>query len=281
MKPFWGRRSKAASANRRRRAPRRNTPLRVEQLELRTLLAAAPADLVSWYRAEGDASDSAGSNHGVLENGATFTAGKVGQAFLFDGVEDEVSIPHSAHQNFGDQMTLEAWVNPTSIDHGRTIAQKRSSGNVGGFTLETTHSSISGQPANGLQFIIWVGDLAKSLRLATPANSLTTGQWQHVAATYDGGTMRIFVNAVEVAMKDDLTGFITPTTDPVVLGRNVVIPSYAWQGAIDELSFYSRALTQAEIQDIVDAGSHRSCINIFKTLPLQILSHQDAQTVTY
>src|SRR6478752_2456572 len=56
---------------------RRMRPLFVEHLESRSLLAAVPAGLVSWYRAEGDASDSAGSNEGTLLNGATFTAGKV------------------------------------------------------------------------------------------------------------------------------------------------------------------------------------------------------------
>src|SRR4051794_31343840 len=109
-----------------RRSPRRTTRLLVEHLEARTLLAALPAaDLVSWYRAEGDASDFVGGNDGALEGGTTFTAGKVGQAFLFDGIDDQVRIPNSANQDPGSNFTVEAWVNPSSSGHGRPIAQKR------------------------------------------------------------------------------------------------------------------------------------------------------------
>src|SRR3954453_18087668 len=63
----------AGDSTRRRRAARRTTRLCVEHLESRSLLSAAPAPgLVSWYRAEGDASDFAGGFDGALENGATF-----------------------------------------------------------------------------------------------------------------------------------------------------------------------------------------------------------------
>ena len=48
----------------------------------------APSGLVSWWRAEGDARDFWDGNHGSLQNGATFAAGKVGQAFSFDGIND-------------------------------------------------------------------------------------------------------------------------------------------------------------------------------------------------
>ncbi len=223
--------------------------LRLERLEDRCLLSAPPAGLVSWYRAEGDASDYAGGNNGTLLNGATFTAGKVGQAFLFDGVDDQVSVPHNADQNPGSNFTVEAWVNPTSSGHGRPIAQKRSSGF--GYTFETTHAPFA--PNDGLQFVVSIGGVQQPF-LQTPAGVLTNNAWQHVAATYDGTALRIFVDGVEKASAP-ASGPIDPSTAPVVIGQNVVIPSFDWHGAIDEVSFYSRALTQAELQGIVAAGS--------------------------
>src|SRR5262245_43832871 len=57
--------------------------------------ALPPGDLVSWYRAEGNASDFLGVNPGSLQGGAAFATGKVGQAFDLDGVDDYVSIPDS------------------------------------------------------------------------------------------------------------------------------------------------------------------------------------------
>jgi hypothetical protein len=74
--PFWFTRRDSGTISRRRRAARQTTPLRLEHLESRSLLSALPpADLVSWYRAEGDAQDFADGNHGVLVNGAAFAAG--------------------------------------------------------------------------------------------------------------------------------------------------------------------------------------------------------------
>ena len=52
-----------------------------------------PAGLVSWWPGEGNANDIVGSNHGTLQNGATFAAGMVGQAFSFDGIDDYVRFP--------------------------------------------------------------------------------------------------------------------------------------------------------------------------------------------
>ena len=54
--------------------------------------------LVSWWRAEGGASDAMGANPGTLVNGASFSDGKVGQAFLLDGSSQYVEIPYSANR---------------------------------------------------------------------------------------------------------------------------------------------------------------------------------------
>src|SRR5687768_6265496 len=142
--------SKSSSKGRRlrtRKAGRRATPLWIEHLESRSLLTAVPAaGLVSWYRAEDNVRDSAYGHHGMLVNGATLSAGKVGQAFSFNGLDDEVRVLHEPAHNPGNQITIEAWVKPNSSGHGRPIMQKRSPGNVGGFSFETTHSSIAGEP---------------------------------------------------------------------------------------------------------------------------------------
>src|SRR5262245_46582879 len=99
---------------RRKRVQQRRVLL--EQLEDRTLLAALPPQgLVSWFRAEGDAKDFLGSNNGTLMNGATFAAGKVGQAFKFDGTDDVVEVANESAFDFDrtNSFTIEAWINTT------------------------------------------------------------------------------------------------------------------------------------------------------------------------
>src|SRR2546425_6646334 len=76
-----------------------------------TSYADAQTGLVSWWKAEGNANDSVGGNHGTLQNGVTFTTGKNGQAFSFDGIDDGISILKSNNLNFGSgDFTVAAWV---------------------------------------------------------------------------------------------------------------------------------------------------------------------------
>jgi len=208
----------------------------------------APDNQILWLAGDGDALDLSGNgNNGTLQNGTGFTVGKVGQGLTFDGGDDQITIPDNANQNGGTNLTIEAWINPTSLPHGGTILQKRTSGNIGGYVFEPTQPSGGGQP-NGLQFVIMIGGVYSFLN---PANVVQPNVWQHVAATYDGAFMRIYVNGVEVANKPQ-TGAIDNVAAPVVIGRNVV-GSNAFQGKIDEISVYNRALTAAEIQSISNA----------------------------
>src|SRR5689334_16906609 len=78
----------------------------VSQASAQTCTPVRP-DLVSWWSADGNALDSRSRSTGTLHNGATFAAGKVGQAFVFDGVDDFVEFPTG---NFQDIKTLEFWL---------------------------------------------------------------------------------------------------------------------------------------------------------------------------
>ncbi len=212
---------------------------------------AAPSGLVGWWGGDGDARDISGNGiNGSLVGGTGLAVGRVGQGFSFDGIDDKVSIPHNANQNTGSQITIEGWVYPDSYGHGRPILEKRSAGNVGGWDLETVTSPFGN--INSLGFYIWIGGSVQSL--FTPSNSLSVGVWQHVAATYDGTTMRVFVNGVEIASRAQ-SGSIDASTEPLGIGNNVVNPNgFVWHGGLDEISLYNRGLTAAEVQSIYNAG---------------------------
>ena len=76
----------------------------------------APPDLVAWWRAEGNANDAVGGNHGTLLEGAGFAAGMVGQAFRLDGADDWVSLANTATLDFGTgDFTIELWMNLDSV----------------------------------------------------------------------------------------------------------------------------------------------------------------------
>lgn len=74
-----------------------------------------PSGLVAWWRGENSALDSAGANHGELQNGVSFEAGRVTAAFSFDGVNDDVRLPTTESLNLAGSMTLSLWVKPTTL----------------------------------------------------------------------------------------------------------------------------------------------------------------------
>src|SRR5437764_15361124 len=70
-----------------------------------------PANMVSWWSADGNANGIQGSNNGTLQNGATFGPGKVGQAFSFDGVNDYVRVPDNPNlYPAAGPLTVDAWI---------------------------------------------------------------------------------------------------------------------------------------------------------------------------
>ena len=81
---------------------------------------------------------------------------------------------------------------------------------------------------------------------ASPVNA-----WTHVALTYDGATLRLYVNGTQVATPAT-TGAIQATDSPLWIGGNNPYGEY-FQGLIDEVRVYNRALTQADIQADMNA----------------------------
>jgi len=210
---------------------------------------APPANMVSWWAGEQNANDVVGPNNGAMQNGATYAAGKVGQAFFFDGVDDRILVPHHANQNLGAGITVDAWVYPVSSGHGRSIIQKRSTLDIGGFVLETTHSPDG--PANGLRSVVWVG--GQPVEAVTAANVVPLNTWTHVAVTYDGCWMTVYVDGIGIQAVH-IMGAIDPSNEPVIIGRNST-----WHGRIDELHMFNRALTALEVYEIYTAGAGGIC----------------------
>ena len=204
----------------------------------------APAGLVSWWPGGSNANDIIGNNHGTLMNGATFAAGKVGQAFCFDGVKDYVSVPHNAAFNFSNALTIEAWVKTATS--GRYILTK----NDDSFYLAIGPGSTT---PNKLSFFL--NHVSAGWLQGT--SDLTDDQWHHVAGTYDGANLKVFVDG-NLENSVARSGNIQTGTNSVFIGVRSLASNFA--GLLDEVSIYNRALSAAEIQAIYSAGSAGKCL---------------------
>jgi uncharacterized repeat protein (TIGR03803 family) len=208
-----------------------------------------PAGLVSWWRAESNALDSVGMNNGALVNNATYAPGEVGTAFSFGGTNDYVSVPSAPALNPTNAITIEAWV----YANGTPAVASGIAGNWDDLT------------GNNRTYLFWLyggrlgfyishdGTGYTSVADSTP---LPTNSWVHVAATYDGTNMVIYRNGVQVGLTV-YPGIIATNSRPFFIGRTDGggVSSEYWNGLIDELSLYNRALSSNEIAAIYSAGS--------------------------
>lgn len=180
--------------------------------------------------------DRSGRGHTGTISGATWsTAGKYGGALSFDGVNDWVTVNDTAALDLTTGMTLEAWVNPSAVSNWRTVLLKEQ---PGGLVYALYGVNGASRPA-GYVYIAGERETAATTNLAVNA-------WTHLAVTYDGARLRIFVNGAQVAAKAQ-AGPIAASAGVLRIGGNNIWSEF-FQGLIDEIRIYNRALAQAEIQ---------------------------------
>src|SRR5262249_329209 len=126
------------------------------------------------------------ANNGTLINGTTFAAGKVGQAFSFDGETGYVEVPSSAALKFTGPFSIEGWINFDSInDSSDCIVAK------GADDDSPVDCCLTGSTEDPLRVAVNAGGDWFYRDCGTP---LQSGQWYHVAMVYDGTTLKGYVN---------------------------------------------------------------------------------------
>ncbi|MEA2240725.1 MAG: hypothetical protein QOD24_281, partial [Solirubrobacteraceae bacterium] len=182
------------------------------------------------------AADASGqSNAGTINGPLRTTTGRFGSALSFDGVNDLVTVADAASLDLTTGMTLEAWVRPTTIAGWRTAILKERPGNLS-YSLYA-----GGSPSAPSAHVFTTADLDATGTAALPVNT-----WSHLAATYDGTTLRIFVNGTQVATRA-VSGAMTVSSGALQIGGNTVWGEW-FAGMLDEIRIYDRALTATQVQ---------------------------------
>ncbi len=229
--------------------------------------AAAPScvpplsGLVSWWPGEANANDAVGGNNGVLQGGAGFGSGEVGQAIDLDGSSGYVRVANQPTLNTPDGLTVDAWIYPTAFGGARDIATKWDDPTGQWSWIFKLHNDGSGR----LRIEISRGD-HNALGDLGGSTILPPNKWSHVAATYDRSTSQLrlyvnggidsegFANYGNVAINNSATDLLIGATN-----GQTGTPSEYFQGRIDELQLFDRALSPSEINAIFTAGSAGKC----------------------
>ncbi|HEX3356341.1 MAG TPA: LamG-like jellyroll fold domain-containing protein, partial [Tepidisphaeraceae bacterium] len=189
------------------------------------------------------ASDSSGFNNtGTLVNSPTWIApGEIGvSALAFNQTNQQsVTVANASSLNMTAGITIAAWINAIDWAGNRRILQKGNSDNQYRFLVENGVFKFHLQGVNTLTTLL------------PPTNI-----WMHVAATWNGSTMTIYTNGVR---EDSLaaTGFIATTADPLAIAQKNTGTSGGdyFNGAMDEVRLYNRALTIPELNTVMHNGA--------------------------
>ena len=152
-----------------------------------------------------------------------------------------VTVADSSSLDLTSGMTLEAWVLPTANGGGswRNVVIKE---RIGGEIYNLYANADTNAP------VVYV---VRASQPDAPSDARGTAQiplntWTHLAATYDGSTLRLYVNGTQVGSRA-VSGSLATSTGALRIGGNSLWGEY-FAGRIDEVRIYNRALTAAEIQ---------------------------------
>jgi hypothetical protein len=170
-------------------------------------------------------------------------SGKQGGALTYDGIDDYVTVPDAASLDLTTGMTLEAWVQPTAGGKDwRQAVLKETSGGLAYGLYAFDDSGLSAGFAN------------VSHEVGAPgASGLPLNAWSHIATTYDGTALRLYVNGT-LAGQRSLTGSMKTSSMPLKIGGNAVWGEF-FKGQIDSVKVYNRALSAAELTTDMSAAA--------------------------
>ncbi len=195
--------------------------------------------LVAHYAFENNTNDSSVNGlNGTIVGNPTYAAGLTGYgtAMSFDGNGDYIDCGNNPAFDITGQITVAAWVNITSIptQWAAIVVKGENAWRL---------SSYAG--ARSFHFGICYWD--KANYSANGQTEVPLNEWHHVCGTYDGATIKLYLDAVVDASTASTTGIDISTTNLWIGANSEYAEPRYWDGLIDEVTIFNRALSQAEV----------------------------------
>lgn len=220
-----------------------------------------PAGVIGWWKGEGNTNDVLGIQPGTNAGAVVYGPGAVGQAMIFNGSNSWMQVPDapelSPHVGSAGEISLEAWIFMERVPAYDTATSQGNRAIV-----------VKGSPSNweyGLYvttnmlpvFQLWTTS-GSGYGGAASTNSLNTNQWYHLVGTMRKGQFtRLYVNGVLAAESTSFSSDTGNAGAPLYIGRRG--DGQWFDGKVDEVCLWGRALAGSEVAGIYAAGTDGKC----------------------
>ncbi len=207
-----------------------------------------------WTGNQEEVKDSSGLyNHGTIFETAQVQPGKLGKGLArFDGVNDYIFIENSDSLE-PDELTIETWVKKTGSTSFEYLLSKGAS--VDDHSSYALYTDSDG----GLSFYVTDGiSVAKSPHVDS---SLWDGSWHHIAGSFDGSTVRLYVDGMEVqsGVEHNISiGYNLTTQNNLYFGNYNGSVTHPFSGELDEVFIWNKALSATKILQHYNAAKEIS-----------------------
>ena len=223
-------------------------------------LTSLKTSLYAVYNGESNANDSFGSNNGTAVGGLTYTTGKIGNAFTFNGTNAYVSLPRTTNEfDFTGDFSISVWIKPTANSANYKILQ-----NFYGTSTTNRYGYILYLQSGRVRFATYKGNTGalSASNIAQSSTVISSNTWYHIVITKTlGSALKMYINGVLqtlTVIEGDLS--FTPvysSLNQVNIGStfNNGLRGDYFNGQIDALNIWQKELTQSEITELYNSGN--------------------------
>jgi len=216
--------------------------------------------LLAYYPFNGTAADASGhANDGTLFNGVQLTTDRQGHpnsAYFFDGVDDYIQIPGGNNLNPSGALSIALFFSPARSGQQTLLGKIDNTNGVGAqFQIGMDFSSYPGALFGVYPVTNGCATPPSNGAFANTGNPLTQDQWYCLVGTYENGVQKIYLNGVLVQSRPVAWSVLNQCPNAgIQIGRWWSGDLQSYQGKIDELRIYDRAITQDEINALCNCS---------------------------